>query len=100
MRALFLLPPLLCLCLALPGCDSITRPASDGFEVGPGGFEKFNQDTQACQTEAEGVVNYDIRLVDTTRYARNRAFNQVYGQCMTARGHQPRPYLRNVLPAL
>jgi hypothetical protein len=45
-------------------------------------------------------VNYDIRLVDTTRYARNRAFNKVYGDCMTGRGHAPRTYLQNVLPAL
>jgi hypothetical protein len=96
MRALFLLP----LAFALVGCDSITRPAADGFEVGAGGFEAFQADAQACQTHADDTVNYDIRLVDTTRYARNRAFNQVYGQCMIARGHQPRPYLRNVLPAL
>jgi hypothetical protein len=96
MRALFLLP----LVLALAGCDSIYRPAADGFEVGPAGFAAWQADTQACQTKADGVVNYDIRLVDTTRYARNRAFNRVYGQCMTARGHRPRPYLKNLLPAL
>jgi hypothetical protein len=96
MRALFLLP----LVLALAGCDSISRPAADGFEVGTGGFEAFQADAGACQARADETVNYDIRLVDTTRYARNRAFNQVYGRCMTARGHQPRPYLRNVLPAL
>jgi len=96
MRALFLLP----LVLALAGCDSISRPAADGFEVGAGGFAAFQADAEACQTKADTLVNYDIRLVDTTRYARNRAFNRVYGQCMTARGHQPRPYLRNVLPEL
>jgi len=96
MRALFLLP----LILALAGCDSITRPAADGFEVGAGGFAVWQADAQACQTQADDVVNYDIRLVDTTRYARNRAFNQVYGRCMTGRGHPVRPYLRNVLPAL
>jgi hypothetical protein len=94
MRALFLLP----LCLVLAGCESITRPASDGFEVGPGGFEKFTLDAQACQTLADDGVNYGIRYVDTTRYERNRAFNRAYGACMTARGHQPRPYLKNLLP--
>lgn len=94
MRALFLLP----LVLALAGCDSIYRPAADGFEVGAGGIEAFQADAQACQTQADDGLNYDIRYMDTTRYARNRAFNRLYGRCMTERGHQPRPYLRNVLP--
>ena len=94
MRALFLLP----LVLALAGCDSITRPAADGFEVGAGGFEAFEADAQACQTQADDRVNYDVRYIDTTRYARNRAFNAIYGRCMTGLGHAPRPYLKNVLP--
>lgn len=96
MRALFLVP----LVLALAGCNSLTRPAADGFDVGPGGFAAWQADARTCQTKADDVVNYDIRLVDTTRYARNRAFNRVYGQCMTGRGHQARAYLQNVLPAL
>jgi hypothetical protein len=96
MRALFLLP----LVLALAGCDSVYRPASDGYEMGPGGIAAFQADAQACQTQADDGVNYDVRYMDTTRYARTRAFNRVYGQCMTARGHQARPYLRNVLPEL
>ncbi len=96
MRALFLLP----LAFALVGCDSITRPAADGFEVGDGGFDAFQADAQTCQTRADTAINYDTGLADSTRYARNRAFNRVYGQCMTAHGYQPRPYLRNVLPEL
>jgi hypothetical protein len=96
MRALFLLP----LALLLVGCDSITRPGADGFEAGDGDFAAFQADAQSCQTRADTAVNYDNGLADSTRYARNRAFNRVYGHCMAAYGHQPRPYLRNVLPGL
>ena len=95
MRAFFLLPLVL-----LAGCNSITRSGADGFEVGNGGFEAFQADDQECQTRADDAVSYDNELADNTRYARNRAFNRVYGHCMTAHGHQPRPYLRNLLPAL
>jgi len=95
MRALFLLP----LALLLAGCDSLTRPGADGFEVGKGGFEAFQADAQECQIRADTAVSYDNGLADDTRYARNRAFNRVYGHCMAEHGHKPRPYLRNLLPA-
>jgi hypothetical protein len=94
MRALFLLP----LCLALIGCESLAHTGSDGFEVGPRGVEAFEADNQACTTRANDVLSYDVRLMDATSYRRNRAFNDVYERCMTERGHQPRPYLANVLP--
>jgi hypothetical protein len=96
MRALFLLP----LCLALLGCESLVHTGSDGFEVGSHGVEVFEADDQACTTAANDLLSYDVQLMDATSYERNRAFNGVYERCMTARGHQPRPYLANVLPQL
>jgi hypothetical protein len=94
MRAFFLCLSLLVLC----GCESITRLDSDSFEVGRTGYETFEADAQDCQLAAEAPLGGDVRLVDATSYARNRAFNHLYARCMTARGHAPRPYLKNVLP--
>jgi hypothetical protein len=95
MRALLLLM----LCLPLLGaCESLIRVGSDGFEVGAGGIEQFERDAQACQVEADTALSYDVRLLAATSYERNRSFNHLYGRCMTARGHQPRPYIKNLLP--
>ncbi len=102
MRALFLLP-LLVPIMALGACqatDSLTRIGQDGFEVGPAGIEAFGYDNQACTSAANEPLSYDIRLMDATRYARNRAFNRVYARCMTGRGHRPRPYIKNLLPEI
>jgi hypothetical protein len=98
MRALFLVPLLLPLGLALLGCESVSRTGADGFEVGPGGAEAYELDAQACQTRSNDVLSYDVRLMDASRYARNRAFNSLYAACMTKRGYRPRAYLENVLP--
>jgi hypothetical protein len=95
MRILVLLP--VC-ALLLAGCESLIRVGADGFEVGSGGIEAFDRDAQACQTEADTALSYDVRLLEATSYARNRAFNRLYGRCMTARGHRPRPYIKNLLP--
>jgi len=95
MRALFL-----CLaCLALAGCTSLLRVGGDGFEasrVSPGQFE---EDTSACQIEADSYLAYDVRGMGGTRYQKNRAFNTVYGRCMRAKGYRPRPYYKNLLPS-
>lgn len=98
MRVLFLLP-----LLVLGACraaDSVTRIGQDGFEVGAAGIEAFGTDNQACISAANEPLSYDVRLMDATSYARNRAFNRVYARCMTARGHRPRPYIKILLPDL
>ena len=98
MRALFLVPLLLPLGLALLGCESVSRTGADGFEVGARGFEAYERDAQDCQTRSDDALSYDVRLMDVTRYARNRAFNQIYARCMTGRGYRPRAYIQNLLP--
>ena len=95
MRALFLSFA----CLLLAGCNSVTRLSGDNFEasrVSPGQFE---DDTSACQIEADTYLAYDPRGMEGTRYRKNRAFNAVYGRCMRARGYRPRPYYKNLLPS-
>jgi hypothetical protein len=93
MRALFL-----CLALFLCGCESIVRLDSDSFEVGRTGYEAFEADTQACALAANAPLDSDVRLLDATRYERNRVFNRLFTRCMTGRGHAPRPYIKNMLP--
>jgi hypothetical protein len=95
MRALILLP----VCLALWGCQSITRYSGDNFEVGAGGIQAFDDDNKACGIVADEAVSYDVRMAGSTSYERNRAYNRVYARCMTARGHRRRPYYVNFLPA-
>lgn len=94
MRALFLFLA----CFSLAGCNSLLRLNGDNFEasrVPPGQFE---DDTGACQREADDFLAYDVRAMDTTRYQKNRAFNAVYGRCMRSRGYRSRPYYKNLLP--
>jgi hypothetical protein len=96
MRALFL-----CLMVslsALAGCTSLVRVGSDGFEASHVSPSQFEQDTSACQIEADTYLAYDLRGMEGTRYQKNRAFNTVYGRCMRARGYRPRPYYKNLLP--
>ena len=95
MRALFLLPLLL-----LAGCNSITRLDSDSFAADATGYDRFRHDDATCRQKAETELLTNAALQDTTHYARNRAYNRVYGGCMTANGHAPRPYYKNWLPAI
>ena len=94
MRALFLG---LLLCLA--GCTSIMRPGSDVFEASGAAPDRFENDDAACRQQGDDYLAYDVRAQDLgTRYDRNRAFNAIYGRCMTGRGYRRRPYLKNLLP--
>ena len=95
MRALFLASA-----VALPllsGCNAIVRENGDYFEAGADAG-RFGRDDQACGIQADDTVAYTLRGMDGTGYDRNRVYNAVYGHCMTARGHAPRPYVRNWLP--
>ena len=94
MRALFLF----LVCLVLAGCNSIMRVGGDGFEASRVSPAQFEEDTSACQIEADSYLAYDLRGMEGTRYQKNRAFNAVYGRCMRARGYRPRPYYKNLLP--
>ncbi|OJT95082.1 MAG: hypothetical protein BGN82_10205 [Alphaproteobacteria bacterium 65-7] len=94
MRALFLLP----LLLVLAACQSLARTGPDGFGVGRGGIAAYERDGVFCRMEAQAPLDSDVRLQEATRYARNRAYNQLFARCMTERGHPPRSYWRNVLP--
>jgi hypothetical protein len=87
------------LCLALAGCNSLTRVGSDGFEASRVSPAQWEEDTSACQIEADSYLAYDARGMEGTRYQKNRAFNAVYGRCMRARGYKPRPYYKNLLPS-
>jgi hypothetical protein len=92
---------LLAFALALPflaGCNSIARENGDYFQAGADAG-RFEADAQACAITAGDYTSYDLHGMDGTFYDRNRAYNDVYGRCMRARGHAPRPYSRNWLPA-
>jgi hypothetical protein len=94
MRAHFLFSA----CLVVAGCNSVARLSGDNFEashVPPGQFE---DDTGACQRQADTFLAYDVRIMGTTRYEKNRAFNAVFGRCMRARGYRSRSYYKNLLP--
>lgn len=93
MRALFLFPVL----ILLAGCNSLTRVGGDGFEASSVPPGRFEIDTQACGMQADDYLAYDLRGMEGTRYQRNRTYNAIYGRCMTARGYQPRPYIKNLL---
>ena len=41
--------------------------------------------TQACTDLAQAPLDSDPRLIDATRYAKNRAFNAAFSRCMTER---------------
>jgi hypothetical protein len=88
------------LCLALVACNSIRRLDSDSFAADAAGYDQFQRDDTACRLKGETELVSNPVLFDTTRYARNRAYNRVYGGCMTAKGHSPRPYYKNWLPPL
>jgi hypothetical protein len=94
MRALFLFPAL----ALLAGCTSIARENGDYFEAGAD-VAHFQADDMACASEARDHTSYDLSGMDGTPYDLNRAYNAVYGRCMRARGHRPRPYYQNWLPA-
>ena len=99
MRALFLARILVCV-LALPvlaGCSAVVRQTGDYFQAGtdPG---RFQQDDEACSSQARDYVSYTLRGMDGTGYDQNRAYNAVYGRCMTGHGYAPRPYSANWLP--
>ena len=95
MRALFLFS----VCLLLSGCNSLMRVGSDGFEASRVSPAQWDEDTSACQIEADNYMTYDVRGMEGTRYQKNRTFNAVYGRCMRARGYKPRPYYKNLLPS-
>jgi hypothetical protein len=99
MRALFLARLIVC-AVALPllaGCSAVVRENGDYFEAGadPG---RFQLDDEACSTKARDYSSYTMRGMDGTGYDQNRVYNDVYGQCMTGRGHASRPYSSNWLP--
>jgi hypothetical protein len=94
MRALLLCSAL----LLLAGCNSLLRQNSDSYEASSISPDQFERDTDACQIEADAYITYDMHGMDGTRYQGNRAFNAVYGRCMTAKGYRPRPYYKNLLP--
>lgn len=94
MRALFLAS----VCLLLAGCESITRLDGDSFAVGPAGVEAFETDDGLCHSQADTYVSYDLHVIGDDRYATNRAYNQVYADCMTQKGHARRDYALNWLP--
>lgn len=89
---------LLAACLLLGGCDSIMRLDSDSFSMGSGDYDRFARDARLCNKAAGDRVSYDPVLQMGTHYARNRAFNRAYSDCMTGHGHAPRPYYKNWLP--
>jgi hypothetical protein len=91
-------PFLVLACLVLGGCSSLIRLGGDGFEASRVSPAQFEEDTSACQIEADSYLAYDVRGMEGTRYQKNRAFNAVYGRCMRARGYRPRPYYKNLLP--
>jgi hypothetical protein len=93
MRALFLFPVL----IVLAGCSSLVRVGGDGFEAANVPPERFEADNQACGMQADDYLAYDVRGMEGTRYQKNRAYNAIYGRCMTARGYRPRPYIENLL---
>ena len=94
MRAFFLvLAPLI-----LAGCNSLARDSGDNFEAAGVPPDQFEQDTNACQTQADNYLAYDPRGMEGTRYARNRAFNAIFDRCMRTRGYRARPYYKNLLP--
>ena len=95
MRALFLVPVLVLPLLA--GCDAILRHNGDYFDAGAD-IGRFQQDDQACSSQARDYVSYTLRGMDGTGYDRNRAFNDVYSRCMNGRGYAARAYARNWLP--
>ena len=90
MRALFLV--LLCL-PALAGCDAIVRHNGDYFEAGTdaGRFELMIRPVASSPIPRAPMT---LRGMDGTGYDRNRAFNDVYGRCMTGRGYAPVPIPR------
>jgi hypothetical protein len=95
MRALFLT----CI-FALPllaGCGAVVRQNGDYYETGADAG-RFQQDDEACGTQARDYVSYNLHGMDGTGYDRNRAYNAVYGRCMTGRGHAPRSFVSNWLP--
>jgi hypothetical protein len=96
MRALLLLSA----CLVLAGCNSVSRLDSDSFEAHAVTIGQFEADAQACTELAQAPLDSDPRLIDATRYAKNRFFNSAFSRCMTDRGHRPRPYYKNWLPAV
>ena len=95
MRALCLLSVLVLPLLA--GCNSIARQNGDYFQAS-GDIGRFEADASACGVEAGDYTSYDLHGMDGTFYDRNRAYNDVYGRCMTGRGHARRAYSSNWLP--
>ena len=91
-------PFLVLACLVVAGCSSLIRLGGDGFEASRVSPAQFEEDTSACQIEADSYLAYDVRGMEGTRYQKNRAFNAVYGRCMRARGYRSRPYYKNLLP--
>jgi hypothetical protein len=82
----------------LAGCASIARENGDYFQAGAD-VNRFEADDQACATQARDTANYNLKAMSGTIYDQNRAYNAVYGRCMTGRGHAPRPYFKNWLNA-
>jgi hypothetical protein len=80
----------------LAGCASVVRENADYFQAGAD-VGRFESDDQACGITADDYVTYELSGMSGTFYDRNRAYNAVYGRCMTARGYAPRPYARNWL---
>ncbi len=93
MRALFLVP---FVALTLAGCSAIARQNGDYFQAGAD-VNRFQADDQACATRARDTIDYNLTAMKGTTWDLNRAYNAVYGRCMTAAGHAPRPYFRNWL---
>ena len=97
MRAFFLV-----CALALPllaGCDAIVRQNGDYFEAGADAG-RFEQDGQACGVIADTEYSpIPCAALEGTGYDQNRAYNAVYGRCMTGRGYAPRAYCQELVAA-
>ena len=47
-------------------------------------IERFDRDDDACRAIGNDYTSYDARGMSGTQYARNRVFNQLYGDCGTS----------------
>src|ERR1700679_2965732 len=80
-------PLLVATLLLLAGCAG----RDVAFDKEADGPEAFGRDDVACAAGAS--LSLPSQAVS---YERNRLFNQLYGDCMIARGHRVGTYVRNL----